>query len=242
MATYNSLNWQNENALSSYPFDYDLEVQDLIVDARFVQFDNFIPILNYIYVDADRITLSVIFDYGEAANLVFLKDKYSLGEAYRHIRIYQPSNNRYLGDIVFGSGVQILWQQYIGQRISYNTPFSAETVRGIPSKDAVYLFDSSYGDITLSRTALDRAVFFNVSEEVNSITFNAVGGHSVTEVINSGEAQGLKQINLVKPLNNNINLASNDIVKISVVNAAALQISLVAGNKSTAFAIPSLIA
>jgi hypothetical protein len=242
MANYNSLNWQNENTLSGYPFDSELDIQGFIVDARFIQFDNFIPALKSAYIDTDRITLAVSFDYGEATNLVFLKSKYSLGEPYRHIRIYQPSNNRYLGDIVFGEGVEKLWQEYIGQRLSYNALFSAETVRSIPSKDAVYLFDSSYGDITLGRTALDRSVFYNVSEELNSITFNAVAGHSVTEAVNSGTSHGLKQINLVKPLNNNINLASNDIVKITTVNASSLQISLVAGSKSTAFAIPSLIA
>ena len=46
MANYNPLNWQNENGLSSYPFDRDLEVQDFIVDARFVQFDNYVPVYN----------------------------------------------------------------------------------------------------------------------------------------------------------------------------------------------------
>ena len=242
MANYNPLNWQNENGLSSYPFEEDLEIQDFIVDARFVQFDNFTPILNYINVEVSKIELSITFDYGENTNLLFLKSKYDTGEAYRNIRIYQPSNKRYLGSVVFGQGAQTLWREYTGQRIVYNKSFSTDTVRSIPSKDAVYLFDSSYGDITLGRTALDRSIFYNVSEELNSITFNAVGGHSVTEVIESGLSNSLKQINLVKPIHNNINLASNDVVKITPVNTASLQISLVAGNKSNAFSIPSLIA
>lgn len=242
MANYNPLNWQNENGLSSYPFDQDLDIQDFIVDARFVQFDNFTPKLNYINVDVTKIELSITFDYGENAALVFLKSKYDAGEAYRNIRIYQPGNNRYLGSVVFGQGALTLWQEYRGQRIVVNKPFAVETVRSIPSKDAVYLFDSSYGDVRLGRTELDRTIFYNVSEELNSITFNAVGGHSVTEVIAAGTSNSLKQINLVKPLHNNINLASNDVIKITPVNASSLQISLVAGNKSSAFSIPSLIA
>lgn len=241
MATYNPLSWQNENTLSGYPFDRDLEVQGIIVDAKFVQFDNFIPVLNYIYVDFSKIELSISFDYGTSSSVTFLKSKYDLGNSYRHLRIYQPSNNRYLGTVVFGEGVQILWQQYAGQKLVLNVPFLSETVRSIPSKDAVYLFDSSYGDINLGRTEKDRTIFYNVSEEMNSITFNAVGGHSVTEVIDEGLVNGLKQINLVKPLHNNINLASNDIIKIASVNASSLQISLVAGNKSTAFSLPTLI-
>ena len=242
MANYNPLSWQNENGLSSYPFNSDLEVQDFIVDARFVQFDNYVPVLNYIDIEVSKIELSMTFDYGKSSNLIFLKSKYSAGEAYRNIRIYQPDNRRYLGSIVFGQGAQTLWQEYLGQRIVYNAQFSTDTVRSIPSKDAVYLFDSSYGDITLGRTSLDRTIFYNASEELNAITFNAVGGHSVTEVIDSGQSNSLKQINLVKPLNNNINLASNDVIKITPVNASSLQISLVAGSKSSAFSLPTLIA
>jgi hypothetical protein len=241
MAIYNPLSWQNENALSGYPFDKDLDVQGIIVDAQFVQFDGFVPVLNYIYVDFSKIELSVSFDYGTSDSITFLKSKYELGENYRHIRIYQPTNNRYLGTVVFGEGLQTLWQQYAGQRISVGLAFSTATVRSIPSKDAVYLFDSSYGNINLGRTEQDRTIFYNVSEELNSITFNAVGGHSVTEVIDEGLINGLKQINLVKPLNNNINLASNDVVKITPVNASSLQISLIAGDKSKAFSLPTLI-
>lgn len=241
MASYNPLNWQNENGLSSYPFDSDLEVQDFIVDARFVQFDNFIPKLNYIYIDLAKIDISITFDYGEA-NLTFLKSQYIQGDAYRNIRIYQPSNNRYLGSIVFGLGAETLWQQYSGQKIIHDVYFSADTVRSIPSKDAVYLFDSSYGNISLGRTAADTTIFYNTSEELNAITFNAVSGHSVDESSESGNSRGLKQINLVKPLHNNINLASNDVIKITPINTSSLQISLVAGSKASTFSIPSLIA
>ena len=62
MAIYNPLSWQNENALSSYPFSEDIDVQDFIVDAKFVQFDNFLPILNYVLVERDRLNLTMTFD------------------------------------------------------------------------------------------------------------------------------------------------------------------------------------
>jgi hypothetical protein len=242
MATYNPLSWQNENALSGYPFKQELELSNFIVDANFIQFDNFIPILNKVFIDTDKIELTLTFDCGVVSGVSFHQEKYAEGDAYRLVRIYQPSNNRYLGMLTFGEGLQTIWEQYKGQTFVYNTPFVTETVRSIPSKDAVYLFDSSYGDIHISRTAQDRTIFYNASEELNSITFNAVGGHTVEDVIDAGAVQGLKQINLVKPLHNNINLASNDVIKINPVNASSLQISLVAGNKSTAFAIPTLIA
>ena len=182
------------------------------------------------------------FDCGAISDISFYQSKYLQGDAYRLIRIYQPSNRRYLGTLVFGEGTQILWEQYKGQSFVYNILFAPETVRSIPSKDAVYLFDSSYGDVQLSRTPQDRTIFYNVSEQLNAITFNAVAGHTVEDITDAGPIQGLKQINLVKPLHNNINLASNDVIKITPTNATSLQISLVAGNKSAAFTIPTLIA
>jgi hypothetical protein len=242
MAIYNSLSWQNENALSSYPFDKDLEPQDFIVDASFIQFDNFVPVLNYCYVADEQIDLSFTFDFGTLETVSFLRDQYDSGAFYRHLRIHQPLNNRYLGTVVFGIGANTLWEQSKGQRLVFNQKFSSTTVKSIPYKDAVYLFDSIYGNVSLGRTSEDRAIFYNASEELNAITFNAVGGHSVTEDIENGASEGLKQINLVKPLHNNINLASNDIIKITPTNAVSLEISLVSGNRAAAFALPTLIA
>lgn len=239
MAIYNPLNWQNENALTNYPFEVDFEFQNFIVDAKFVQFDNFIPTLTSVFVDTDKIEITIKADCGTVNGIYLTQAKYALGEPYRSARIYQISNSRYLGVIVFGEGAQTLWDDCKGQTLKFNTPFSTETVRSIPSKDAVYLFDSSYGDITLGRTEGDSTLFYNASEVLNSITFNAVTGHSVQ---GSNDIQALKQINLVRPLNNNINLASNDIIKILPVNSSSLQISLVAGSKSSAFTIPTLIA
>jgi hypothetical protein len=242
MANYNTLNWQNENALSSHPFDLDIEVQDFVVDASFVQFDSFVPTLDYVYVSPTKITLDMTFDFGTLTDLTFLKESYDAGIAYRHIRIYQPSNTRYLGTVVFGEGANMLWKQYLGQRIRIASRFSASVVRSIPSKDAVYLLDSSYGDVTFTRTSADRALFYNVSESMNSITFNAVGGHSASDAISDNSGNGLKKINLVKPLNNNINLASNDVVKVTPFNASSLKIALVTGSKSPTFVLPTLIA
>lgn len=241
MAIFNPLSWQNENGLSGYPFNESLGTPDLIVDAKFVQFDNFVPVLNSVTVDSAKLILNITFDKLELP-VEFNKSKYLLGDAYRCVRIYEPTTNRYLGTVVFGSGAEQLWEQAIGQVFKYNTPFSVYVVRSIPSKDAVYLFDSMYGDITLSKENSDKSIFYNVSEELNTITFNAVFGHSAPEPNTDSSAAILKKINLVPPTNNNINLASNDVIKINPVNSAYLEISLLAGTKGSAFLIPSLIA
>ena len=237
MAIYNVLNWQNENALSSYPLNSDVDVQDFIVDARFVQFDNFVPVLNYVKIDSDRITLAITFDYGQHTAIEFFKSTYDNGEKYRVVRIYSPIDNRYMGSLTFGQGAAELWTSYVGRKLVYNISFAENTVRSIPSQDAVYTLDGNYGVIALGRTDSDTTIFYNCvnSSEDRSVVFNAVGGHAV-----SGNKEGLRKINLVTPLNNNINLASNDVIKISSFNAASLTIDLVAGSPSTAFIIPTL--
>jgi hypothetical protein len=239
MATYNSLSWQNENAFSSYPLSEDIEVQNFVVDAKFVQFDNFVPVLNNIYVESDRIELAITFDYGIDTAISFYKSRYLQGPVYRNIRIYEPVTKRHLGVIVFGEGVDTLWSSFVGRRITFNIPFAVETVRSIPLNDSVYTLDSSFGDITLGKTDTDKAVFYNTSTSLNSITLNAVSGNS----IDPGQLkEGLRKINLVLPLDNNINLAPNDVVKITPVNNASLNVSLVSGSTNTAFSIPTLIA
>jgi len=238
MSIYNPLSWQSEHALSGFPFDVELDIRDFIVDAQFVQFDGFIPVLNYAYVELDRIRLSITFDSGTQSSIEFLRAAYLRDGGYRSLRIYTTSGDRYLGTITFGSGASVLWENYIGQKLTYDQSFTVSTVRGIPSRDAVYALDGNYGDITLGRTYQDSTIFYNVSEDLNAVTFNAVGGHSVAD---DAKPEGLRKINLVTPLNNNINLASNDVIKISSFNSQSLTVDLVSGSVSKAFAVPSLV-
>ena len=184
MATYNTLGWQNENALSSYPFALDIEPRDLIVDAKFVQFDGFIPILNSVTVEDDRLNLKLTFDYGETTAALY-KEAYFLGEEYRSVRLYNKTKTRYMGILTFGSGASTLWDTYAGRYLEFNSAFLANTARSIPSKDAVYLLDGSYGDLKLARTVDDTTIFYNVSKKsvtnpggLNTVTFNAVTGHA----------------------------------------------------------------
>jgi hypothetical protein len=238
MARYDTLGWQNENALSSYPFTFDIFQQDLLVDARFVQFDDFLPILNSVVVNPDNLIFEISFDFGVKTGITLLKKVYALGSAYRSVRIYTPDGSRYLGVITAGIGAEVLWDNYVGRKFAPTASFCTDTVRSVPSKDAVYLFDSNYGDIELSRTAGDKTIFYNVSSDLNSITFNAVTGHSVDGL----QPQGLRRINLVPAFNNNINLASNDIIKFTALNNNSLDVSLVSGTSSGTFVLPTLIA
>jgi len=239
MSIYNPLGWQNENGLSNYPFAQAQEINDLIVDAKFLQFDHFIPTLDYIVVAVDRLELGMTFDYGTNTGITLLKSDYADGDNYRNVRIYTTDNSRYLGVLVFGTGAAELWKNHIGRKIVYNAAFLPEVLTSIPSKDAVYSFDGNYGDIHLSRTTSDSTIFYNTSLDLNAITMNAVGGHAVA---NNAKKEGLRKINLVPPLHNNINLVSNDVIKIKSFNSSSLTIELVSGTPTQAFVVPTLIA
>jgi hypothetical protein len=131
-----------------------------------------------------------------------------------------------------------IWNTVSGSTIRFDVSFAPETVRSIPKQDAVYTFDGNFGDVVLGRTATDTAIFYNTAKitGLNSITLNAVGGST----IGSNTAKGLRKINLVGPVANNINLVSNDVIKIVPLNAAALSIGLIAGTSSDTFSVPSL--
>lgn len=242
MSYYNPLSWQNENALSNYPLEESFEVSEFIVDASFVQFNGFIPILNYVVVDVDSISFSITFDYGTHTTAKFYKSSYLNGDSARYIKIYQPVTDRYLGTLTLGIGAGALWDFHVSRKILSGKSFLPQTVRSIRSTDAVYLLDGMYGDIELTRTIADSSIFYNIYEpqalDFKVITFNAVDGHA-PKYLDPGV---LRKINLVGPSDNNINLASNDVIKITPSeDLSYLSIGLVSGSPVKSFSVPTLI-
>jgi len=159
-----------------------------------------------------------------------------MGEAHRYLRIYTPDKSRYIGTLSFGQGAATLWNEHVGRRFTYALPFYSSVVRSIASNSGVYLLDGSYGDLTLGRTAQDSTIFYNMSTTFKTVMFNAVTGHNVE----MSDTIGLRKINLVSPVNNNINLAANDVIKFTPQNASALSVDLVAGSAISNFSIPTL--
>lgn len=223
------LSWQNEHGLANYPFGAPHDVRDLIVDAALVQFDGFLPILQTILVSSTDITLTIKFDL-VTKSFTYLKSSFDSG--VRHLSMYD--GDRFLGRLVFGNGIQILWANYVSQLLSWNLEFLACVVRGIPSTDAVYAIDNKYGALIFTKTTDDKSVFYNVNTTLNSITFNAVLNNSIT-----GTSTALKKLNLISPLNNNIFLASNDVIKVSPATAG-LNINLVGNGLSASNIVPTL--
>lgn len=236
MSTYNVLEWVDENSLSGFPLAEEIEIQNFIVSANFIQFDGFVPILNKIFVNNDSILIDITFDFGQLKDLTFTQQQYDSGEEHQYLRIYTPNQDRYLGMLRFGVGAKTLWTSYVGRKFEYSLAFLNSTVRSIPSNCGVYSLDGNYGNITLAREESDASIFYNISTAKKSVTFNAVYGHSVP----NSALGGLRKINLVSPVRNNINLSSNDVIKITSLNGAALSIDLVSGTSTASFSPPTL--
>jgi hypothetical protein len=253
MADYNVLGWQNENGLTNYPFVDPFDIQDLFVDASFIQFDNFIPRLSSVLVGSDYISITITFDSGDSMGTITHTD-YINGN--RAIRYYDSVTNRYLGCLTTGEGVNTAWASFVGQDIRRNQPFISSTVRSIPSKDAVYTLDNSYGDITFSSSqdvadvytdiggivyqtvAGGNTVFYNINNSIPAITFNAVANHAIPA---NNKIYPLKKINLVNPIKNNVYLDSNDVVKFNSINNQNLSIYLVGQNGAGSSIVPSTL-
>lgn len=242
MAIFNPLSWQNENSLSNYPLDNTTDYPNFISDANFIQFDNFIPVLNYVLVEPNSLKLSITFDLGELNDVVFLKSKFLEGEISRFVRIYNEDNSRYLGSITLSQTTLDFWQNFIGRKLVYNSNFYKNTVKSIPKNHGVYTLDGLYGDIVITKPTTDNSIFYNTykfDSLKSNLIFNAVTAYEITPTA----SQALKKINLVNPVKNNITLSSNDLIKIfpNTTGAGGLEISLVSGKPNKNFTIPTLI-
>lgn len=241
MADTTVLSWQNENTLRNHPFTQFVDLAGFIVDASFVQFDGFKPVLNYVQVANSSMELSVQFDYGE--HLVTVEKSSLESSSSFPLRMHATDragdNVRYLGCIVFGASARDVFERFVGQKLILAATFCTSLTRSIPSKDAVYSFDSMFGDVSLSRTVSDHCLFYNINSSYNSLTYNAVSNHRYDP---SRRVTALKQLNLVKPVNNNIFIASNDVVKVEPVGGAAINISLVTSTAPGQSLLPTTLA
>ena len=262
MAEYTVLSWQNENSLASYPLVYPLDYEGFIVDASFIQFDYFVPILKSIFISPGEIAVTVLFDRGEVTE-IYSTSKYNLG--VRELRFFE-NNERYLGCLTLGERTDYMWENFSGQNLVKNIPFMPSVVRSIPSKDAVYALDNAYGDIffdvelnevigfttpgsfnfqnsfipglSFQSTGGGESIFYNFRTDRNALVFNAVANHKLPE--DDFSPWALKRVNLVAPVDNNLYLTSNELIKFSSINNQKIVVSLAGESASGASIVPTL--
>jgi len=218
------LEWENQNGLAQYPFLQDAPISNIVVDATFQQFDNFIPTLNYILVSSTSLTVNLTYDTN-TSNFTLLQSDYNSGINF--IRMFD-NTTRYIGRLTFNNGVNNLWSAYVGQKIEFNLPFVATTVRSISSKCGVFSIEGLYGNVSFVNATADSTIFFNTN--TNFVTFNAVGNYKLPA---TPPAQALKLLNLMPPIDNNIFISSSDIIQIAGDGIGALNVNLVGSQPNT---------
>jgi hypothetical protein len=225
------LSYQNELGRTHYPLQPNTSViNNLIVDATLIQFDGFVPVLQSILVSATDLTITIQFDL-LTLSFTYLQSSYTAG--VRHVSIYDNLNSynkRYLGRIVFGDGVVDLWNNKVSQLLTFGVPFIPSVVRSVPSTAGLFSLQGRFGTIELLGDPSMDSMFFTTNPSDNWIAFNGVGHFKLPD---APPSPALKLLNLVAPVDNNIFLGSNDIIKVSTQGGGGLSISLV-GNTSVA--------
>lgn len=203
--TYGILEWNNENSVSCYPLSRLFTPADFIVDATFVQFDAFVPILKSVAVSQGVVTITITTDAGDIVTSI---DKPSSSYTPGYI-VKLTSNNRHLGFLVFGQGLVSIFNTYIETTIKANIPFDISTVRGISSKAGVYSIAGYTGDVNIytGDSKPQQTLFFDISG--NNVTWNA--GSLAT----AADAVALMTLNGVTPINNAVFIEDSTLIKLA---------------------------
>lgn len=204
------LSWQNENGLTPYPLVASFGIDDFLLDANFIQFNNFIPTLNSIKVSEEHISINITFD--KIVKEISLNlSSFSVGMS---VAIYDGT--RFLGRLTFGNGAYTMWQQYVNQTLKVGKKFLPLVVRSIPSNVGVFSLGKTFGDVTVSP---DNNIHFTQTGQ--QVTIDA---YSVLSPLNQNV---LKTLNSVAPIANNVFIQDSDLLKIAVSGSNTITISLI---------------
>ena len=205
--TIGILEWTNENSNSSYPLSQPFPLQDFIVDATFVQFDGFVPVLKMITIEQGQATIVLTTDAGDVPVVVSCPPvSYFPGYAVEF-----RSGERYLGQLVFGQGLVTLFTMYLNTVLKPNIPFVPSVVRGVSSHSGVYAIAGYVGNVNVytGPSPQNRTIFFGIAG--NQVTWNAGWlGNQIQQV-------PLKTLNGVLPVEgtNALFIEDSDLIKVT---------------------------
>jgi len=207
------LSWTNETGLSPYPLTKGFGYNSFLIDANFIQFDNFIPILHSIQVIDDEVIIRILLDNG--VNEITLAKSFFSTSGVVH-KIFD--GDRYMGKLVFGADAGYLVESEIANlnTKTINIPFLSHLVKSIPSNAGVFSIDSVYGTLSFDS---DEHIWYDTNS--NEVTFNAISGLDYQDDLY------LKTLNAVGPVSNSVYLKDSQVIKIKSVGNSAIEISLV---------------
>lgn len=199
------LEWTNEHSTTNYPLSKPMSPIDFIVDASFVQFDGFVPVLKTVTVKRTQLILALQTDAGEV-KVTINKPSSSTFPGGSAVVM---GGGRYLGELTFGQGLVNIFVQHLDAVLKLNIPFVPSVVRGVSSKSGVYSLAGYSGDVDVvtGATPQERALFFG--QAGNQVTWNA--GWLGTFI----DRVPLKSLNKVLPIGNNVFIEDSDLIKIT---------------------------
>ena len=207
----NTLTWQNETSLTPYPLSKSIGHDTLIIDANFIQFDNFVPSLTKVEFGNESISLTIVFDrYTKVIEV--LRSNFT-GIPYAHTVKFA---DRYVGKIVFGADALALSSSLNNHELDVDVKFLAFLVKSIPSNAGVFKLDGMHGALHFTS---DENISYLVTGQ--KVRFDAVSIPTLTD------QPYLKTLNSIAPTSNNVFLRDSELIKVSSNGAATVLISLI---------------
>lgn len=201
--TYGVLEWTNENGLSSYPLTKMITPSDFLIDASFVQFDGFVPVLKSMTVSQSKVVLVLVTDAGN----ITVEIAKPLSTQFPNTVVAVTTANRKLGFLVFGQGLATIFSLYLDTTLTLNIPFLPSVVRGVNSNAGVYSIEAYTRAVNIYTGATaDQSIFFDVAS--NNVTWNA---GALPTVISTNP---LKTLNGVHPIGNAVFIEDSDVIKV----------------------------
>lgn len=204
------LEWQNELSLACYPLSKDVGLKNILVNARFQQFDNFVPTLVSINVSLNTSVWNILTDEGIIA--VTVLNDIAAGTSISIL----GNQARHIGFVTIGAGLLSFITKYLNQTLKINTVFSASCVTSIPTNSGVFSIDKAYGDVLITK---EYRIFFEIAGQ--TMQWNAAGPPNIVTT----SSNPLKRINGVGPINNEVHMEDSEIIKIDPINGG-LNLSL----------------
>ena len=209
MSTLGTLGWREENAREAYPLAYQQDMPKFIVDATWVQFDGYVPVLHAVSATGSEVTLEIQTREGLLTETVSLVSISGLFTTVSWVDEYDRSLGR---TVLSAEGLASVIAKYAGSRVVCNYPFAACTVVSVNHEAGVYSIENRYGNVHVSTVNADspefrQAIFIQASAP-QTWTWNASSmPGDFTEVT------ALKTINGVGPQNFGIWIETNDIIR-----------------------------
>lgn len=131
---------------------------DFLIDASFIQFDNFTPVLKTIKVGAVSLTLTLTVDTGDV-QMVVLKPGPDFFPGYSQRLV---SGDRHIGFLVFGQGLLEMFNSNLNDTLRINVAFLPTVVRSLNSQGGVYSIQGKTGAVNIytGPTPPERTLFF----------------------------------------------------------------------------------